>query len=116
LTPKTSPIFTKTEQFLLWLLHHTEKFPKKERFRLAKRIEDAAFNFHTYLLQAAQEEDTWQNLHLAGIELNKMRTYLRLSMETEYTSYDQYAYITRQLTEIGNLLGGWRKKAGKIEG
>ena len=30
-----------TSDFILWLLHHTEKFPKSERFRLAVRLAHA---------------------------------------------------------------------------
>jgi len=35
--------FSQTYDFMLWLLHHTEKIPKSERFRLARRLEDTAF-------------------------------------------------------------------------
>jgi hypothetical protein len=31
---KQSPMFTKTTDFIVWLLEHTEKFPKSERFRM----------------------------------------------------------------------------------
>ena len=44
--PKQSPIFAKTYDFVLWLLNLTEKFPKSERFRLARRLEDTAFTFY----------------------------------------------------------------------
>ena len=42
---KQSPIFTRTSDFILWLLSHTEKFSKSERFRMAKRLEDSVFSF-----------------------------------------------------------------------
>ncbi len=40
-----SPIFDKTQQLLVWLLPHTE------RFRLKQRVEDTAFEFHELLVQ-----------------------------------------------------------------
>ena len=40
-----SPIFIKTYDFTKWLLEHTIRFPKSQRFVMAKRIEDAALNF-----------------------------------------------------------------------
>jgi len=53
-TRKQSPIFSKTTDFLLWLLQHTEKFPKSERFRMAKRLEDTAFGFYELLIEATR--------------------------------------------------------------
>lgn len=50
---KQSPIFSKTYDFLRWLLLHTEKFPKSERFRLARRLEDTCFEFYELLIQSA---------------------------------------------------------------
>lgn len=36
-----SPLFTKTYDFTKWLLEHTIKFPKSQRFVMAKRLEEA---------------------------------------------------------------------------
>jgi hypothetical protein len=106
-----SPIFVKTEAFMLWLLQHTAKFPKHERFRLAKRIDDALLDFHACLLCAAKLADIQSTLQQADVELDKLRTYLRLSLELKYTSESQYQYAAECVTGIGKLLGGWIKKA-----
>lgn len=107
--PDQSPIFVKTEAFLVWLLDHTRKFPKYERFRLAKVIEEAAFAFHACLIAAARPENTRQHLRQADIELDKLRAYLRLALECRYTSRNQYGYAAQQTAELGRLLGGWLK-------
>lgn len=52
---KESPIFVKTYDFTKWLLEHTIKFPKSQRFVMAKRIEDAILNFYDLLLLAVKE-------------------------------------------------------------
>lgn len=106
-----SPIFVKTEAFMLWLLHHTQKFPREERFRLAARIELALFTFHESLLYAAKMNETVHYLCKADAEFDMLRTYLRFAVELNYTTPDQYRYISEQTTEIGKLLGGWMKKA-----
>ncbi len=49
-----SPIFVKTEALLLWLMQRTVKFLRHERFRVAKQIDDAAFELHECLLWAVQ--------------------------------------------------------------
>ncbi len=33
---------------------HTEKFPKSERFRMAKRLEDSVFSFYELLIEATR--------------------------------------------------------------
>ena len=48
---------------------------------------------------------------LSSLELDKLRTYLRLSLELRYTSENQYAHAAGHVTEIGKLLGGWIKTA-----
>lgn len=96
---------------MVWLLGHTRNFPKDERFRLAKYIDDAIFAFHTQLLYAAKTQKVEQYLLLADAELDRVRAYLRFALELKYTSYQQYQYAAKQTTEIGKLLGGWMKKA-----
>lgn len=108
-----SPIFVKTEAFQVWLLEHTVKFPKHERFRLAKRLDDALFAFHECLLYAVKLHDPVRYLEQADAELDKLRTYLRLALEMRYTSAAQYHHAALHVTEIGRLLGGWFKKASR---
>lgn len=106
-----SPIFVKTEAFMLWMLHHVKQFPREERFRLTSRIEQVLFTFHESLLYAAKTKETAHYLRKADAEFDMLRTYLRFALELKYTTPDQYQYIAQQMTEIGKLLGGWMKKA-----
>lgn len=106
-----SPIFIKTEAFMLWLLHHVRQYPREERFRLTARIEQVMFTFHESLLYAAKTNDKARYLQKADAEFDMLRTYLRFALELKYTTPDQYHYIAEQMTEIGRLLGGWLKKA-----
>lgn len=105
----SSPIFSKTYDFLVWLLDHTEKFPKSERFRMAKRLEDTLFSIHANLVQALHTETQRQSLREADRELDKLRFYLRLSQERKLTSKGQYHHAAGMVMEIGKLLGGWMK-------
>jgi hypothetical protein len=107
--PKQSPIFSKTSDFLLWLLQHTEKFPKSERFRLAKRIEDTAFEFYEDLIRTVKSHDKKRMLLAADLELDKLRLYIRLAHSRKLTNHQQYLFAAESLTEIGKLLGGWLK-------
>jgi hypothetical protein len=106
-----SPIFIKTETFMLWLLHHTRGYPRQERFRLAARVETVLFAFHESLLYAVKRKETVDFLRKADAEFDMLRTYMRFALELGYTSPDQYHYIAGEMTEIGRLLGAWLKKA-----
>lgn len=109
MTEEQSPLFAKTSSFLLWLLERTEKFPKSERFRLAKRIEDAAFDFYEALIAAVKSGEKKRALLRADLELDKVRLYLRLAHQRKLLSHPQYLYAAEALTELGKLLGGWLK-------
>jgi len=106
-----SPIFVKTESFMVWLFQHTGGFPKAERFRLAKQIDDTFFRFHRLLTEAAYEPLSVAQLHHADVELQLLRAYLRVALELKYTHPDQFRHAALHLDEIGRLLGGWLKVA-----
>jgi hypothetical protein len=107
---KQSPIFTRTSDFLLWLLEHTGKYPKSERFRMAKRLEDSAFQFYETLIKATRSRDRKRDLLMdADLELEKLRLYIRMAQARKLTSQSQYHFAAEALVEIGKLLGGWLK-------
>lgn len=107
---KQSPIFTKTSDFVVWLLDHTEKFPKSERFRMARRLEDSVFSFYELLIEASRSTKRKRYLLIqADVELQKLRLYVRMSQKRKLTSISQYHFAAGELVEIGKLLGGWLK-------
>ncbi|MFZ5902606.1 MAG: diversity-generating retroelement protein Avd [Chloroflexota bacterium] len=107
---KQSPIFTRTSDFLIWLLEHTEKFPKSERFRMGKKLEECAFRFFELLIVATRSTKRKRLVLVqADVELEKLRLYVRLSQQRKLTSLSQYHFAANSLIEIGKLLGGWLK-------
>lgn len=109
MTIAQSPIFSKTYDFILWLLNHTEQFPKSERFRMARRLEDTAFSFYELLIKATRTHRKRSVLLDADLELDKLRLYMRLCHARKLTNPKQHQFVAKALTEIGNLLGGWLK-------
>lgn len=109
-----SPIFSKTFDFLVWLLDHTKKFPKHERFRMARRLEDTAFEFYDLLIKATRHKRRKAAILLeADVTLERLRHYIRLSNGCGLTTTKQYQYASKTLLEIGKLLGGWLKKVSE---
>lgn len=106
-----SPLFVKTYDLLKYLIPVTQKFPKSQRFVLAKRIQDAAMNFYESLLEARKVDLLTRRdvLRRADVELEKLRLHLRLSMELEYLKFPQYEHVSRYVVEVGRMLGAWRE-------
>lgn len=105
-----SPIFSKTYDFVAWLVPQTIKFPRQHRFVMAAALQQEALRFQSLLIEAAHQENPGPRLVVADAELDKLRTHLRLSRDLELLGIGQYEHAARMLVEIGKLLGGWKKK------
>ena len=111
-----SPIFRKSYEMLVWLLAHTRKFPKDQRFVMAKRMEEAALDFHDSLLRAARGKRPQTSLETADFHLARLKDYNRLSQDLKLHSLRQYEFLAKQLDELGRLLGGWLRSLAKAGG
>ncbi len=107
-----SPIFTKTYDLLLWLIPATQKFPKDQRFVLAKRIQDKAFEFQEEIIAAGLGVEKTRHLQEADVRLRQLQVYIRMSVDLKFITVRQYEHVSKMTVEIGKILGGWRKKAG----
>ncbi len=105
-----SPIFSKTYDLLTWLIPATTKFPREQRFVLAKFIQETALRFQEDLIEAGLGKGRKRNSALARADVNltKLRFYLRLSRDLRLITPRQYQHVANVVTEIGRLLGGWR--------
>jgi four helix bundle protein len=106
-------IFTRTYDFLTWLIPRSAGFPRSQRFVVTKRLQDAALDFQERILEAnrLRGRARLQRLHVADAELDKVRLYLRLTVLWEWLNEGQYQHVSRMVQEIGKLLGGWIKQS-----
>ena len=102
-----SPIFIKSFEMLVWLLEHTKKFPKHQRFVMAKRMEEAALSFQDQLVYATKTREPERALRQADYHLERLKLYARLSVKLGLSAFAQYEHLARTLDELGRLLGGW---------
>lgn len=112
-----SPIFVKTYDLLLWLIPRTTKFPREQRFVLARQVQDIALRFQEYLIEAGtlpkeKQADKLYYLNKADVELTKLRFHLRLCRDLELLNPGQHRHVSQMVDEIGRLLGGWFKSLG----
>jgi four helix bundle protein len=104
-------IFTRTYDFVAWLLPLTQNFPRSQRFVVTQRLQNAALNFQELLIEANAQRGPARSeiLRAADAELRKVRLYLRLSQKWDWIKEGQYRHVSAMAAEIGRLLGGWKK-------
>ena len=105
------PIFTRTFDFLSWLLPATDRFPRAHRFTATQRLLNAAFDLRERLELANYRQGTERLalLRQADGDLDRVRLYLRLAARWGWLSGGQYQHAAEMTTEIGRLLGGWAR-------
>ena len=105
------PLFTKTQDFLNWLVPATNHFPRLHRHTVTRRLLDAALNFQESLLEANSRRGAARLDYLiyADADLAKVRHYLRLVHGWHWLTPGQYEHASRMIVEMGRLLGGWQK-------
>lgn len=110
--PAELPIFSKTYDFLNWLVPLTNHFPRLHRYTITRRLLDAALDFQERLLEANSLRGRYRlaQLQAADAQLGKIRLYLRLAHQWRWINPGQYEHASRLIAELGRLLGGWQKK------
>ncbi|MCC6568014.1 MAG: diversity-generating retroelement protein Avd [Anaerolineales bacterium] len=104
-------IFTRTYDFVTWILPLAEKFPKSQRFVVTQRLQNSVLNFQESLIEAnsLRGAKRIEKLRFADAELRKTRLYLRLCEKWNWMTMGQYNHASTMVAEIGRLLGGWMK-------
>ncbi|MCG6868364.1 MAG: diversity-generating retroelement protein Avd [Gammaproteobacteria bacterium] len=108
-------ILTRTFDLLAWLLPKTDKFPKTHRFSTTRRLIEATLDFQERLFIARKLRGPQRRSVLieCDTKLDIVRLYLRLAHHWHWLSDGQYEHVSRQVAELGRLLGGWIKQSGK---
>jgi len=111
---KESPIFIKSYELIVWVMQHTVKFPRSQRFLMARRMEDACLELYQQLNRAAKVKSGQRAaLDRADVELANLRFHNRLCKDLRLLSFKQYEFLAAGLDEVGRLLGGWKKGASR---
>jgi len=110
MTPDT-PLFVKTHDFNIWLLHHSQRFPKSLRHSYTARLETTAFEFEEAILMAnslrGRARQAW--LLRADGRLIVLRSLLRYTLDWKLLGGHQFEYAAEAIHELGRLLGAWLK-------
>ncbi len=105
-------VIKKGYDFSKWLLQHTGKFPKSYRFSVAAKLENAILYVIEFATVANMRQDKLPLLKKADEALARLRLLFRLSYEMRFVNLKSYEFGSKQVNELGRLLGGWIKRPG----
>ena len=108
-------IFTRTFDFIDWLIPRTMDFPRSQRFVVTKRLQDAALDFYERITEAngCKGRARLEKLRQADVALQKVRHCLRLAARWKWMSAGQYRHAAAMVAELGRLLGGWIRQTAR---
>lgn len=102
-------ILQKTYDMILYSQSPLNQFPKFEKHVLAAEIRKTMNNLLSLIITANKKYYKKTTLQEIDVELEKLRTFIRLSKDLKYIDIKKYEIWSRYLTEIGKMLGGWIK-------
>ena len=106
---RTGPALEAMYQFMLWLVPTVEKFPRSQKFVLGDRIQDAALGVMDSLIAATYTKARDAMLAQANVGLERLRYFMRMSMELRLIDMRRYEHAARCLDDVGRMVGGWIK-------
>jgi len=95
--------------FMLWIIKHTEKFPRHHRYSLGLAIENRLQLLLGLLLRAKYSRDKAKILNDANIELEILRFQVRLAKDLRILPVRSHGYAAKSIGSTGSQVGGWLK-------
>lgn len=102
-------IKTKVEDMIAYGNICLKQYPKHERYALAQEIRLCMYHILGIVIETNHKRYKKTTLTELDIEVDKLRTYLRLSArpDVKYLSVDKYGNWAKMVDEIGRMVGGW---------
>lgn len=106
-------IHTKMLSVSLWLFEKVNTFPKKQRFILGQQLENSALNCLRFIIEANNARNavaTLVKLDALNVELEVLRSLLRVAYELHFLTGDSLGFIVGEIDQVGKMRGGWAKR------
>ena len=100
-------LYQKVYDFLKYIYPVLAQFPKFEKFALQTQIKTAMFEMLKSIIRF-KKTGTKSHIYNADVELQFLKTLIRLSNDLEYKAMSKHRYevASRHLAEIGKITGG----------
>ena len=110
---KESIIYTKMLEVARWIFNCVNTFPKKQRFVVGQQIENSTLAIIRLIIEAngaRSTEEAVKKLDVMDVELDVLRSLLRIAHDMNFLKVDSLGYIVAQIDEVGKMRGGWVKR------
>ena len=100
-------LYQKVYDFLKYIYPVLAQFPKFEKFALQTQLKTAMFEMLKSIIRF-KKTGTKSHIYNADVELQFLKTLIRLSYDLEYKAMSKHRYevASRHLAEIGRITGG----------
>jgi hypothetical protein len=105
--PKELKVIQDFYDFMLWLIQHTEKFPRHHRYSLGLAMENRLHRILELLLRAKFSKEKAGFLNEANMELEVLRFQVRLATDLKALPMKSHAHAAQVMQGIGSQIGGW---------
>lgn len=101
----TMDLYQKTYDFLLYIYPILAQFPKFEKFALQTQIKTAIFEMLKDIIKF-KKTGTKSHIYAADVELQFIKTLIRLSYDLEYKAMSKHRYevISRHTKAVGGMI------------
>jgi len=113
--PQELKVIADFYDLMLWLIRHTEKFPRHHRYSLGIAIENRLQAILSLLLRAKYSKDKAVYLNDANIELEVLRFQMRLAKDLTALPLGSHEHGVKLILSVGSQVGGWLKSIGGRE-
>ena len=102
-------LLTKAERLIADLGPAIDKIPRHQRYRYATRLEDALWRLVDLIIQAAVSGHK-SKVYRVDEQIRYIHALLRHGADRKLIGAKRVGEATRQLAEIGAMVGTWRKR------
>ena len=103
----------KIEDMMRYAYVSLKQYPKAERYTLAADIRKSMGKLLRLVITANKRYFKKTTIQDLDIELDILRSYVRISHTLQFLSIKKYEFWSKQLNEIGCMIGGWIKSVNK---
>lgn len=115
--PTELPVLRKvTDAYKLWHAHHSS-MPKLSRYTLGATIDTAFCEMIDLLLQAGYtgREHKYAAVGRVAAKFDTLKFFIQVAWEIKALEHKQHAALLLPLSEVGKMIGGWRKQLQQNE-
>ncbi len=96
---------------ILWYSPKISQYPKKYKYTIGERITNTQLAILERIIEAKYSTVGKKKhfLRQANLNLEKLRFLVRLSKDLQCISIKEFEFISKNINEIGQMVGGWEK-------